>query len=394
MVLVLVFISYATKDAEKFQIRAIAEGLTLCPEIDDVLYWQEDLHDDIYKYMDENLGKCDVFVLFCSPSALESVPVAKEWRSADALNKPVIPVFTSPEYIPPLLASRLGIQIDVFNLEDNIKKLRTLIIKKVPKEAQAIPLQFKFPKTEAETVQTNKSTSFILPLLNFCMENGVSIKNILVTTAAGERVPDPYFDEPVSNVIAKFGSEFKIILEKTQIIANFKICIIGEEKSGKSKLLQYCVECSYDDEYIPTIGVDHWVKSFNHQSPEKDFEITLIFWDLGGSFDQFDTVKMDLFNETDGIFIVGDLTNKESFAQIESYWLPNIQKNLNMEVPIILLANKCDLEADIKKTVVGRLAKKLGIEKVFFTSAKTGENVDEAFKSIIPILIGKELKIL
>ncbi|HUX97986.1 MAG TPA: Rab family GTPase [Candidatus Deferrimicrobium sp.] len=322
------------------------------------------------------------------------MPVAKEWRSADALNKPVIPVFTSPEYIPPLLASRLGIQIDVFNLEDNIKKLRTLIIKKVPKEAQAIPLQFKFPKTEAETVQTNKSTSFILPLLNFCMENGVSIKNILVTTAAGERVPDPYFDEPVSNVIAKFGSEFKIILEKTQIIANFKICIIGEEKSGKSKLLQYCVECSYDDEYIPTIGVDHWVKSFNHQSPEKDFEITLIFWDLGGSFDQFDTVKMDLFNETDGIFIVGDLTNKESFAQIESYWLPNIQKNLNMEVPIILLANKCDLEADIKKTVVGRLAKKLGIEKVFFTSAKTGENVDEAFKSIIPILIGKELKIL
>ncbi|HUX97987.1 MAG TPA: hypothetical protein VMV49_00405 [Candidatus Deferrimicrobium sp.] len=62
--MVLVFISYATKDAEKFQIRAIAEGLTLCPEIDDVLYWQEDLHDDIYKYMDENLGKCDVFVLF------------------------------------------------------------------------------------------------------------------------------------------------------------------------------------------------------------------------------------------------------------------------------------------------------------------------------------------
>jgi len=40
---ILVFISYATKDAEMFQIKVIAEALTECPEIDDVLYWQEDL---------------------------------------------------------------------------------------------------------------------------------------------------------------------------------------------------------------------------------------------------------------------------------------------------------------------------------------------------------------
>ena len=394
---ILVFLSYATKDAETLQIKALAEGLTMCPEIDDVLYWQEDVHDDIIAYMNENVGKCDVFVLFCSPHALDSVPVNKEWMAADALNKPIIPMFTSPDYIPPLLSSRLGIQIDVFNLEDNIKKLRRLILKKVPKEETITSLQFKIPKGQMHPISTEKNVPFIMPLLNFCMENNLSVKNILVMSKDGERIKDEYYDEPVAALISKYGTEFKILVEKMQIVANFKVVIIGEEKSGKSKLLQFCIDCKageeylFDDEYLPTVGVDYWVKPFNFQSPDKHFEISLIFWDLGGSFDQFDTVQMDLFNEIDGIFLVGDLTSKESFYRLKTYYIPNLRKNINGEVPMILLANKCDLEHAVTKTYINKLVHDTGIHDVFYTSAKTGENVEAGFKSIIPLIIGKEL---
>ncbi len=392
---ILIFISYATDDVKVFQIPVIAEGLSKYPKIEDVLYWQEDMHDDMYAYMDENIGKCDLFILFCSPTALKSVPVAKEWRAAEALNKPIIPVFSSPEYIPPLLRPRLGLQIDVFNVQENIKKLYELILKKwIPKEDSDIPLQFTH-KNKTEMVQADKKDHFITPILNFCMRNNLSIKNILLTTSAGTRIPDDQFDETVSSIYSKYGKEYLIEIERMQIVANFKVCIIGDPESGKSKLLQYCVEMSYNDDYKPTKGVDFWVKPFHYQSKDKNFNINLMFWDFGGSFDQYhsDVPKRVLFNESDGIFIVGDLTRKETFERIEKNCVPKIRKILG-EIPIVLLANKCDLEYDIEESAIETMGRQLGIEKVFFTSAKTGQNVDAAFKSIIAPMIARQLKVL
>lgn len=127
---VLVFVSYATKDADTFKIKQIAEKLTSYPEIKDVLYWQEDLDDNIFEYMNDNVGKCDVMVLFCSKVALKSVPVKKEWTAADAMEIPIIPVFINPDHIPPLLKSRLGFEYDFYEFQKNVDMLRYLILKK------------------------------------------------------------------------------------------------------------------------------------------------------------------------------------------------------------------------------------------------------------------------
>jgi len=128
---IMIFISYATKDAEIFNIKQIAKSLNTFEEIKNVLYWQEHMEDNIIKYMNDNLGKCDLMILFCSKNALSSIPVEKEWTAADALNKPIIPVFSDPKYIPPLLSSRLGIQYNVYDMERNVLELRNLILKKL-----------------------------------------------------------------------------------------------------------------------------------------------------------------------------------------------------------------------------------------------------------------------
>ena len=127
---ILVFMSYATKDADLFKVKEIAEKLTDTAEIEKVLYWQEDMEDNIIGYMNDNLGKCHTFVLFCSKNAMESVPVKKEWTAADAMGKPIIPVFFNPEHIPPLLRSRLGMEFDFYDIERNVQELRFLILKK------------------------------------------------------------------------------------------------------------------------------------------------------------------------------------------------------------------------------------------------------------------------
>ena len=130
---VLVFVSYATKDADLFKIKELAENLTSYEKIEDVLYWQEDMADNIITYMSDNLANCDVMVLFCSPNALKSIPIEKEWTSADIMNKPIIPVFIKSDHIPPLLKSRLGVEFDAFDLERTIQEIYNLIMKKMEK---------------------------------------------------------------------------------------------------------------------------------------------------------------------------------------------------------------------------------------------------------------------
>jgi len=128
---VLVFISYATKDAEVYDVRKIAEILTKYERINDVLYWQEDMKDNIIKYMNDNLDRCDAMLLFCSPNALASGPVEKEWTAADIMGKPIIPIFNNPDHIPPLLKTRLGVQFDPFDLQKNIDEIYSLLLKKI-----------------------------------------------------------------------------------------------------------------------------------------------------------------------------------------------------------------------------------------------------------------------
>lgn len=126
----LVFLSYATKDAELFKIKEIAKSLNFYEDIKEVLYWQKNMKDNIIKYMNDNLGRCNIMLLFCSPNALISKPVEKEWTAADSMGKPIIPIFLNPDHIPPLLKSRLGLEYDSFDFQKNIHNLHDLILKK------------------------------------------------------------------------------------------------------------------------------------------------------------------------------------------------------------------------------------------------------------------------
>ncbi|MHA1932058.1 MAG: WD40 domain-containing protein, partial [Promethearchaeota archaeon] len=126
----LIFISYATIDAEMYRIPELTQRLKEYDEIREVLYWQKDMKDNIAKFMSDNLGKCNAVLLFCSENALESKAVEKEWTSADMMDKMIIPIFVDPEHMPPLLRSRLGIQFDLIDFDKNVVEIYNLIIKK------------------------------------------------------------------------------------------------------------------------------------------------------------------------------------------------------------------------------------------------------------------------
>jgi hypothetical protein len=125
------FFSYSMRDSQLFNIKKIAKSLNAYRKIDEILYCEESTRDNFIKYMDENIGKCDIMILFCSPNALKSGFVNDEWMAAHAMKKPIIPVFLDEEHIPPLLRARIGVKFDVFNFKKNIKEIYDVIKKKL-----------------------------------------------------------------------------------------------------------------------------------------------------------------------------------------------------------------------------------------------------------------------
>ena len=83
----------------------------------------------------------------------------------------------------------------------------------------------------------------------------------------------------------------------------------------------------------------------------------------------------------DGAFIVYDITNENSFQEIE-YWHEQIKLSSNDDIIIYLLGNKKDLN---KNRVIEQMwgynkAKKLKMNKFMEVSAKTKENLMETFQ--------------
>ena len=95
-----------------------------------------------------------------------------------------------------------------------------------------------------------------------------------------------------------------------------------------------------------------------------------------------------------GILVVYDITNRQSFDDI-NFWLNEIKEKANKNTVLLLVGNKCDLEDERKVSFQeGKdFADNNGI-KFIETSAKTNQNVDEAFEILIDEVIKNNKDIL
>ena len=106
--------------------------------------------------------------------------------------------------------------------------------------------------------------------------------------------------------------------------------------------------------------------------------IKLKLWDTAGQ-ERFKNIQASYYKGANGILVVYDITNRESFEHLNS-WLIEIEKNGNKNVYKLLIGNKADLEEqrDIKKEEGQEFASINGME-FFETSAKTDYQVQDAF---------------
>ena len=157
----------------------------------------------------------------------------------------------------------------------------------------------------------------------------------------------------------------------------FKIVLIGDSSVGKSCILLRFADDTFNESFISTIGVDFKIKTIHLD----DKIIKLQIWDTAGQ-DRFRAITSSYYRGSHGIIILYDITDAETFTNIET-WLTDINKYSLGNVSKILVGNKCDL-TDKREVEYNRgksFADELGIHFIE-TSAKNNINVHELFSTI------------
>lgn len=124
-----------------------ADGLKNYPDIEEVLFWERDTTDNIIDYMNVNIPRSNIFILFCSEQALSSEIVELEWKTALSLKKKIIPIFEDVNYIPPILRSILGVAYQS-NIDDTLRLTYETIRKKLKQ-----PLEYENLLTPSQIAQ-------------------------------------------------------------------------------------------------------------------------------------------------------------------------------------------------------------------------------------------------
>jgi len=157
-----------------------------------------------------------------------------------------------------------------------------------------------------------------------------------------------------------------------------KLLMLGDSGVGKSCLvLRFANENKSKIESLPTIGIDFKIKRVTIG----DKRLKLQIWDTAGQ-ERYRTITTSYYRGSQGILLVYDITDKNSFSSIRN-WVSQIKQHADANVVKILIGNKSDMQ--ISRQVSYAEGEELAREfnmKFFETSAQQDVNVELAFMTI------------
>ncbi|KAF9113145.1 Ras GTPase [Mortierella sp. AM989] len=166
--------------------------------------------------------------------------------------------------------------------------------------------------------------------------------------------------------------------QPNQLMREYKLVVVGGGGVGKSALTIQFIQSHFVDEYDPTIE-----DSYRKQCVIDDEVALLDVLDTAGQ-EEYSAMREQYMRSGEGFLLVYSITSRNSFEEISTFYQQILRVKDKDFFPIILVANKCDLEHERQvSTHEGRELAKQFSSRLIETSAKQRINVDESFYNLV-----------
>lgn len=175
--------------------------------------------------------------------------------------------------------------------------------------------------------------------------------------------------------------------ERTVVEHLYKVLVIGEFGVGKTSLIRRYTEGYFSPNYKLTIGVDFALKSLDW---DENTRVNLQLWDIAGH-ERFGHMTRVYYKYAIAAVIVFDLSRPATFDSVLK-WSMDVHEKVMLAneqpVPLLLLANKCDLpDTVLDADMLDHFCKENKFIGWFGTSAKDDTNVTDAMSYLVETIL-------
>jgi len=160
---------------------------------------------------------------------------------------------------------------------------------------------------------------------------------------------------------------------------SFKIVLIGESGVGKTSIISQFVNQVFQEDVESSSSGTFNSKTLIYDNNKV---LKLEIWDTAGQ-EKYRSLASMFYKEASAAILVYDITRKESFEQIQNYWVGQIKENGPTNIILALCGNKSDLidEEKVDEEQARNYAKE--INAMFYpTSAKNDSGITDLFLQI------------
>ena len=166
----------------------------------------------------------------------------------------------------------------------------------------------------------------------------------------------------------------------------YKLVILGEGRVGKTSLLLRYFQKRFNEKEKSTVNPSFYEKNENHNG--KNYGLK--FWDTAGQ-ERYNALNAIYYQNAVGALIVYDVTIPETFKKVKD-WVTTLREIVDKNIIFVIAGNKLDLsDKDLinkNEEIINDYCQRENC-KHFYTSAKTGYNVDETFDCLFKKVFDK-----
>ena len=193
-------------------------------------------------------------------------------------------------------------------------------------------------------------------------------------------------------------SNKKEVKNKEEFIS-IKVTMVGNVGVGKTCIVKRLVKNEYDESGKSTVGANY----SKYEIYLDNKKIILDIWDTAGQ-EKFRSMGRHFYKNSNIVVIVYDITKKESFDDIKTFWYDNIKENAEKYKVIGIVGNKYDLFDKEGVEIIDDNVVKEFVDKIksdedskiisMNVSALNGYNIKMLFNDLVKQYLEKEFNIL